>query len=152
MTYELQPRVSARLHTRASQVSRPGVGGIVVTGDATGGHVSILRSELTPGSEIAAHYHRTFAESFYVLAGEVRFWDGATWLSGIPGDLFHIPPGGLHALRNESDRASEALVLSTPGVPRERYVLELLEIHESGRALSPAEWQDFYARHDQFTP
>jgi quercetin dioxygenase-like cupin family protein len=150
MTYEQGPAATARLHPRTSQLARPGIGGIVVTGNATDGQMSILRSELAPGSQIAAHYHRTFAESFYVLAGEVRFWDGTTWLNGVAGDLFHIPRGGLHALRNQSESPAEALVLSTPGVPRERYILELLEIHESGRTLSPVEWQDFYARHDQY--
>jgi quercetin dioxygenase-like cupin family protein len=150
MSYDGTGDVTARLHPAAEQLSQPGVGAIVATGAATGGEYALMRSLMAPGSEIAAHFHRTFTESFYVLSGAVRLWDGAVWADGGAGDLFHIPRGGLHALRNASDADAEVLVLSTPGVPRERYILELLELRGSGRSLSPAEWTDFYARHDQF--
>jgi quercetin dioxygenase-like cupin family protein len=148
--YEGQGEESAVLFAAASQVARPGVGGIVVTGDQTDHEVSILRAELSPGTGIETHFHRTFAESFFVLSGDVDFWTGERWLPGGSGDLFHVPRGGWHGLRNASTEDAELLVISTPGVPRERYVLELLELRESGRNLSSDEWREFFARHDQF--
>lgn len=42
------------------------------------------------------------------------------------------------------------LTLFTPGIPRERFVLELLEIRASGRELTREEWAEFYRRHDQY--
>jgi hypothetical protein len=42
------------------------------------------------------------------------------------------------------------LILFAPGIARERFFTEMAEIGDSGRALSPEEWTDFYARHDQF--
>ncbi|QIM19941.1 hypothetical protein G7075_00355 [Phycicoccus sp. HDW14] len=42
------------------------------------------------------------------------------------------------------------LTLFAPGIPRERCVLELLEIRQSGRELTPQEWTEFYRRHDQY--
>ena len=41
------------------------------------------------------------------------------------------------------------LILFAPGAPRERYFEELAEIGASGRELTPEEWADVYARHDQ---
>lgn len=41
------------------------------------------------------------------------------------------------------------LILFAPGAPRERYFEELAEIARSGRALTPDEWTELYARHDQ---
>ena len=31
------------------------------------------------------HFHRTFSESFYVLAGTVRIYDGSRWIDTRPG-------------------------------------------------------------------
>ena len=45
---------------------------------------------------------------------------------------------------------AEVLTLFVPGVPRERFVPELLEIRQSGRQLSKEEWAEFYRRHDQY--
>ena len=42
------------------------------------------------------------------------------------------------------------LILFAPGAPRERYFLELAEVAASGRVLTPEEWTDLYARHDQY--
>jgi hypothetical protein len=42
------------------------------------------------------------------------------------------------------------LILFAPAPPREEYFRELAEIGESGRTLSPQEWTELYARHDQY--
>ena len=99
---------------------------------------------------MAAHFHRTFSESFYVLAGSLDVFDGAQWVTSSSGDLVHVPRGGIHGLRVTGAETAEVLTLFTPGIPRERFVLELLEISTSGRQLSPDEWTEFYASHDQF--
>lgn len=37
-----------------------------------------------------------------------------------------------------------------PGIPREQFVIELLEIRQSGQRLSQKEWAEFYQRQDQY--
>ena len=96
------------------------------------------------------HFHRTMSESFYVLAGQVRIFDGRTWRDCAPGDFVHVPPGGVHGFRNESGAPAEMLMLFAPGAPREGYFEELADIGASGRRLDDAEWAELHARHDQY--
>ncbi len=96
------------------------------------------------------HFHRTMSESFYVLAGAVRIFDGRSWLDCGPGDFVHVPPGGVHGFRNESGAPAEMLILFAPGAPREGYFEELADLRHSGRRLDDAERAELYARHDQY--
>jgi quercetin dioxygenase-like cupin family protein len=134
----------------AQQLSRPGVGSMVATGSQTNGDFGLFRATMPGGSEVSAHFHRTFSESFYLLSGAVELWDGTTWNVASAGDLVHVPKGGVHGLRVPEGTCAEVLTLFVPGIPRERFVLELLEIRESGRALTREQWADFYRRHDQY--
>jgi mannose-6-phosphate isomerase-like protein (cupin superfamily) len=95
------------------------------------------------------HFHRTISESFYVLDGVVRLYDGRAWTEGRSGDFLYVPPGGVHAFRNDSGERASMLLLFAPGATREAYFEELAEIVASGRALTDEEWADVYARHDQ---
>lgn len=142
--------VSARHHPVADQPSRPGVGSIVATGAITDGDFGLFRGWLEAGTNVAAHFHRTFAETFYVLSGSIEVYDGSAWATSSAGDLVYVPRGGIHGVRASNDAGAEVLTLFTPGIPRERFAMELLEISESGRSLTPEEWTEFYARHDQF--
>ena len=96
------------------------------------------------------HFHRTITESFYVLSGTVRLYDGVKWADGRPGDFLHLPEGGIHGFRNESGEPASMLILFTPGAPREAYFEELAEISTTGRELSPEEWTELWLRHDQY--
>lgn len=148
MTRPEDAQVSAVVLGETGRLSRPGVGSVVASGAQTHGDFGLFRGVMAAGSEIAPHYHRTFSESFYVLTGGVELFDGERWTPAVVGDLVHVPRHGIHGLR-VGDEDSDVLTLFTPGIPRERFVLELLEIRTSGRELTPEEWTDFYARHDQ---
>jgi quercetin dioxygenase-like cupin family protein len=122
----------------------------LATGATTGGDFGLYRWVMTgepTGPE--PHFHRTMTESFYVLEGSIRLFDGARWLDGRPGDFLHVPPGGVHAFRNDSGARASMLLLFTPGAPREAYFAELAEIVATGRTMSEEDWADVYARHDQ---
>ena len=67
------------------------------------------------------HFHRTITESFYVLSGTVRLYDGRDWRDGRPGDFLFVPEGGLHGFRNESGEPASMLILFAPGATREDY-------------------------------
>jgi len=123
----------------------------LATGATTGGGFGLFQWDMTPqAGGPAAHYHKTFSESFYILDGAVRLYDGANWVTAAKGDYLYVPPNGIHAFRNESDEAASMLILFAPGAPRERYFTELVEIATTGRQLSEEEYTEFLAGHDQY--
>jgi uncharacterized RmlC-like cupin family protein len=93
------------------------------------------------------HFHRTMAESFYVLVGRVRIFDGNDWIETEPGDFVHVPPGGIHAFRNESGQPASMLIHFAPGAPREAYFEGLARWATEGRP-DDAEADAFYRAHD----
>jgi len=75
----------------------------LATGDSTGGQFGLYRWEMAPAqSGPDAHFHRTISESFYVLSGTIRLYDGKEWTDAKPGDFLFVPEGGIHAFKNES--------------------------------------------------
>lgn len=97
------------------------------------------------------HFHKTISESFFVLSGSVRLYDGARWIDATAGDFLYVPVGGIHAFRNESGARAEMLLLFAPGADREEYFEGLAELAASGRQLSDEERAEFLHRHDQYT-
>ncbi|MET8867836.1 cupin domain-containing protein [Nonomuraea sp. NPDC004580] len=123
----------------------------LATGGSTGGAFGLYRYEMpAKPSGPSPHFHRTMTESFYVLDGTIRLYNGDKWADGKPGDFLFVPEGGIHAFRNESGEPATMLILFTPGAPREGYFEELAEIAATGRQLSPDEWTELYLRHDQY--
>lgn len=120
-------------------------------GSLTAGRFGLFRWDMAPrAGGPTAHFHKTFSESFYVLAGTVRLSDGQEWVDAVAGDFLYVPEGGIHAFRNDGDEPASMLILFSPGAPREEYFEELALLRETGRQLSPAEWTELYARHDTF--
>jgi quercetin dioxygenase-like cupin family protein len=126
---------------------------LVATGAQTGGRYGLYRWEMSAARGGAdPHYHRTFSEAFYVLAGDVRIFGGSSWRDARPGDFAFVPPEGVHGFRNESGEPATMLILFAPGAPREPYFRELAERLASGREYSPEDRAAFLARHDQYEP
>ena len=123
----------------------------LATRASTGGDFGLYRWEMGPQRAGATpHFHRTISESFFVLSGAVRLYDGARWLDATAGDFLYVPAGGIHGFANESGAPASMLILFAPGAPREAYFEALAEIAASGRQLSDAEWTELYRRHDQY--
>jgi quercetin dioxygenase-like cupin family protein len=123
----------------------------VATGNVTGGEFGLYRWEMSAASGGAGgHFHRTFSESFYILSGAVRLYDGAGWTEAGAGDFLHVPVSGVHGFANESGAPASMLILFCPGAPRESYFEELAERIASGLDLGPEERAAFLARHDQY--
>ena len=120
----------------------------LATGGSTHGQFGLYRWDSgphTPGP--SAHFHRTMSESFFVLAGSVRLFDGERWIDATAGDFLYVPEGGIHAFHNGSDEAASMLILFAPGAPREAY-FEALAQRAAGRQFSDEEWLDLCRRHD----
>ncbi len=115
----------------------------------TEGRFSLFRWDMSSTSGgPSPHFHRTYAETFYILAGTVRLYDGHTWFDANPGDLLYVPPGGIHAFRNDSGAPASMLMLLSPGADREAYFAELAQITAEQRELTDDEWTDLLTRHD----
>ena len=145
-----EPAVTVHRAADPPDLAGPPTVRFVAPGSVTAGRYGLFEYTIgahSPGPR--PHYHRTFSESFYVLAGELTIYDGERWSPFGIGDYTHVPDGGVHAFRNDADEACAFLILFAPGIPRERFFTELAEIRESGRQLSEEEWVEFYARHDQ---
>ncbi len=122
----------------------------LATGATTSGQFGLYRWEMAaeqggPGP----HFHRTISESFYVLSGAMRLFDGKAWIDGGPGDFLFVPEGGLHGFRNESGAPASMLILFAPGAPREDYFETLARVAE-GMVLSDEAKTAFYLRHDTY--
>jgi mannose-6-phosphate isomerase-like protein (cupin superfamily) len=123
----------------------------IATGSMTRGEFGLFRWEMRPQAGGAdPHIHHTFSESFYVLNGTVRMFDGSDWMDATAGDFLYVPTNGVHGFRHESDEPATMLILFSPGNPRERYFEELAETIASGRQMTPEERTEWLARHDQY--
>ncbi|PZS29333.1 MAG: cupin domain-containing protein [Pseudonocardiales bacterium] len=124
---------------------------LVAPGSLTGGQFGLFEWNM-PGRAGGpdAHFHKTFSESFYILSGTVKLYDGARWVAATPGDFLYVPAGGIHAFHNDADVAASMLILFAPGAPRERYFQELADNAATGRTLTEDEWTELFARHDQY--
>ena len=120
----------------------------LATGASTDGLFGLYRWVMGPApSGPGPHFHRSISESFYVLSGTVRIYDGTRWIDTSPGDFVHVPAGGIHAFRNESGEPASMLLHFAPGAPREGYFEGLAQFAVAG-APSDEEMADFYLRHD----
>lgn len=122
----------------------------LVLGDATRGLFGLYRWELVPrGGGPGPHFHRTMTESFYVLSGSIDLYDGRRWLAGGAGDFMHVPEGGIHGFRNETDEPATLLIHFSPGAPREAYFEGNARFAREGRP-SAEEMDAFYRTHDNY--
>ena len=92
------------------------------------------------------HFHRTMSESFFILTGSVRLYDGDRWIDTAPGDFLYVPIGGLHAFHNASAEPASMPRPFAPGAPREPYFEGLADLG----TMSEEERQDFFLRHDNY--
>ena len=143
--------VSARLRPASTPPElRLGGGGsasYLATGATTNGQFGLYRWDMGPETGgPPAHFHRTFSESFFVLSGTVRLFDGAQWTSATAGDFLFVPEGGLHGFRNDSPEPASMLILFAPGALREEYFEGLQGLGQ----LSDPERADFFLRHDTY--
>lgn len=122
----------------------------LATGATTNGQFGLYRWEMGPEpSGPSPHFHRSISESFYILLGTVRIYDGTRWIDCTPGDWVHVPEGGIHAFRNESGAPASMLLHFAPGAPREGYFEGLEDWAVNGRP-SDEEAAEFFLRHDTY--
>jgi mannose-6-phosphate isomerase-like protein (cupin superfamily) len=119
----------------------------LATSASSEGDFGLYRVDMGPESGgPTTHFHRTMSESFFILSGTLRLFDGKCWVDGTTGDFLYVPPGGLHAFRNESGEPVSMLMLFTPGAPREAYFEGVTELAGS----TDEQRSEFFVRHDSY--
>jgi mannose-6-phosphate isomerase-like protein (cupin superfamily) len=119
----------------------------LATGNTTHGQFGLYRWDFAgPPSGPDPHFHRSISESFFILSGVVRLYNGDRWSEAGPGDFLYVPEGGVHAFRNESGEPASMLLLFAPGAPREEYFAGLAHLAQ----MTDQERADFYVRHDTY--
>lgn len=122
----------------------------LATGASTDGEFGLYRWTFGPDATgPAPHFHKTISESFFILSGTVRLYNGKEWVEATQGDFLYVPPGGTHGFRNVPGEPASMLLMFTPGAPREGYFEGLAELAR-GKELSDEERAAFYLRHDNF--
>ncbi len=122
----------------------------LATGESTGGQFGLYRWNMSSAvSGPDPHFHRSISESFFVISGSVKLYDGTTWLDARPGDFLFVPEGGIHGFRNETGEDASMLILFAPGAPREDYFETLARVSE-GMTMTEEERAAFMIRHDTF--
>jgi mannose-6-phosphate isomerase-like protein (cupin superfamily) len=119
----------------------------LATGASTDGRFGLYRWDFSPQpSGPSPHFHRTISESFFILSGTVRLYNGREWVDATAGDFSYVPEGGIHAFRNESGLEASMLILFAPGAPREEYFETLARLAD--QPASDAERLEVALRHD----
>jgi mannose-6-phosphate isomerase-like protein (cupin superfamily) len=117
----------------------------LATGASSDGDFGLYRWTAGPEeSGPAPHFHRTISESFFILSGTMRIYNGTEWLETTAGDYVYVPPGGLHGFRSVTGVPASMLLLFTPGAPREGYFEGLINVAN----MTDEEKTAFYEHHD----
>lgn len=86
-----------------------------VSGEETGGAMSVLRQTLPPGGATSTHIHHNCEETLYPLTGKPTVTIGDKTMELGLGETAVIPRGVPHAIANRSDKEIAFLFIVTPG-------------------------------------
>jgi mannose-6-phosphate isomerase-like protein (cupin superfamily) len=71
--------------------------------------------EIAPGRELEAHEHAAEDDAFYILEGTMTFLLGDEAVAAPPGTFVLVPPGVVHAFRNDGAAPVRMLNVHAPG-------------------------------------
>ena len=80
----------------------------------TNGECTLVEVELAVGGGVGLHYHKTYAEKFVCLEGEVQVRLGKTMHTLQPGQSATAEPNVNHLFRNRSNKPCKFLVELRP--------------------------------------
>lgn len=84
------------------------------TAAETNGRYTLVEVELAPGGGVGIHYHKTYAEKFDCLDGELNVQVGRTVHALLPGQSATAHPLSNHRFFNSSDKPCKFRVELTP--------------------------------------
>ena len=87
----------------------------MVTGQDTGGTISMFEFKIAPRQGPPRHVHHREDETYYVLTGEFLFEVGGTRYTLRPGATIFAPRDVPHCWANSSDAEAKIMMACTPG-------------------------------------
>ena len=119
----------------------------VQTKDDTAGSLDAFEMTVQPNAGVPiAHYHDSWDETIYGLAGESTWRVDGRDVALKPGQSIFIKRGIVHAFRNDAQEAARCLCILTPGVLGPGYFREVAALIAEG-APDPAKMKDIMLRH-----
>jgi quercetin dioxygenase-like cupin family protein len=94
---------------------------VIAGGPETGGRYALSHSTIAVGGGALEHHHSREAESFYVIAGALRFTIDGRTVTLATGDFLHAEPGLKYSF--EALEPTEVLILYAPA-GLERFIAE----------------------------
>lgn len=83
--------------------------------EETGYTYTEIDVDLQPGGGTPPHTHKTYAETFQVIQGELTIYAGGERFTLVPGDEITAKAGMVHRFANESKKPVRFKVLVNPG-------------------------------------
>ncbi|MCM4084333.1 cupin domain-containing protein [Paractinoplanes hotanensis] len=87
---------------------------VKVTGEQTGGRLSLMEMDVAPGFGNFPHAHGAEDEAFYIASGDFRFVNGAGTFEAGAGDFVYIPRLTRHGFKNIGAETGTLMVFYTP--------------------------------------
>jgi quercetin dioxygenase-like cupin family protein len=114
-----------------------GVFTVRISGEQTGGALSVVESVLAAGALGAApHIHHGHEEYFLITSGEVTFDTADGVLTVGAGGSVSVPRGQAHGYRNTTDTPARLTTLFTPA-GYENYFRAVAEASAAGEEITP---------------
>lgn len=88
----------------------------LVVGAETGGRFALWHASIPPGGGPPPHIHHREVELFFILRGELTFYeiDAGKTHTGGPGTAVYLPKDRPHRFANEGSEVAETLILAAP--------------------------------------
>jgi quercetin dioxygenase-like cupin family protein len=127
------------------------IGGLVLeflhSKDETEQSLDMFRMTVEPHARMPVpHYHESWDETVYGLAGTIHFTLAGREIAIGPGESVFIRRGIVHAFANKTEAPATCLSVLTPGVLGPAYFREVSALVASG-APDPARMKALMLRH-----
>ena len=94
----------------------------------TAGAYTLMEDNLKQNFRLGLHMHKTHAETFYILSGNIDFYVDGEWMTAEPGACLHIPPGVPHACELQKGTTDARMLMIFQPSGFEQYLEELSKL------------------------
>ena len=113
----------------------------------TGSSLDLFEMTLQPKARMPVpHYHESWDEAVYGLAGTTTYRVGDETVELLPGASLFVGRGVVHGFDNRSDAPAKSLIVLTPGVLGPAYFREVAALAAAG-APDPARMKETMRRY-----
>jgi len=104
---------------------------VLLSSEATGGAISVLRAWHRPGEGPPDHAHSSQDEMFFIVEGTYALTIGGKTAIAGPGTMVFVPRNTVHRFKNIGDTTASMLDWTLPG-GQDRYFKAISELAASG--------------------